>query len=163
MGWQTAGRAVGRMATQIFGSVIFFPNFPSSRLSQPPAPSSASSAASLLCCQPRRLPLAARLFVSPPVQRLEFQAAVHHGAAAGAPRELFDRLLRLCTRGEGAITHPVLGDVVAFAGIKLVDYGPLTIGDASLQHATRSQHVGHLIRQPLAEHGCVEGWPMVLR
>ena len=45
--------------------------------------------------QPRRLHLAARLFVRPPVQRLMLQAAVHHGATAGAPRKLFDRLLRL--------------------------------------------------------------------
>ena len=48
-----------------------------------------------LSCQPRRLLFATRLFVRLPVQRLMFQAAVNHGATAGAPCKLFDSLLRL--------------------------------------------------------------------
>ena len=47
-----------------------------------------------LFSRPRRLLFAARLFMRPPVQRLIFQAAVHHGTTAGAPRKLLDRLLR---------------------------------------------------------------------
>ena len=66
-----------------------------------------------LFSQPCRLHFAAPLFVRSPVERLMFQAAVHHGATAGAPRKLLDRLLRLGTRGKGAVPKSVLRDVGA--------------------------------------------------
>ena len=75
--------------------------------------------------------------------------------------ELFDRLLRFGTGGEGALAQPVLGNVGALPGFK-VGIGLLDVGNHTLLHTTHSEHAAHRIRSPLAKHGGAKGGLEVL-